>query len=107
MVISPARSKAIAIVSGVWMSVPVAASCGVGAGSKVNWSAALWALVPFAAVTVISIMPAGEVGGIAVIDVSETTVNEVASEPPKCTAVAPVKFVPVMVTAELVPAGIE
>ena len=107
MVISPARSKAIAIVSGVWMSVPVAASCGVGAGSKVNWSAALWALVPFAAVTVTSTVPTVEGGAVAVIDPSEFTVNEVASVVPKCTALAPVKFVPVMVTAELVPAGIE
>ncbi len=36
--------------------------------------------------------------GVAVIDVALTTVNEVAAVPPKLTAVAPVKLVPVMVT---------
>jgi hypothetical protein len=34
----------------------------------------------------------------AVMLVAETTVNEVAAVPPKVTAVAPVKFVPVIVT---------
>ena len=34
----------------------------------------------------------------AVMLVAETTLNDVAAVPPKLTAVAPVKFVPVMVT---------
>ena len=40
----------------------------------------------------------------AVILVGETTVNDVAGVPPKLTAVAPVKFVPVIVTIAVVPA---
>jgi hypothetical protein len=41
-----------------------------------------------------------------VILVALTTVNEVAAVPPKLTAVAPVKFVPVIVTVCPVPAEI-
>ena len=68
-----------------------------GAARKVNWSAALAALVPPEFVTVTSTvpLPAGEV---AVIDVALLTVNEVAAEPPNCTAVARIKLLPVMVT---------
>ena len=80
------------------MSVPVTPRCGVGAGSKVNWSAALVALVPPTVVTVISTVPAVEGGDVAVIDPSEFTVNEVAATPPKSTAEAPVNPVPVIVT---------
>ena len=39
----------------------------------------------------------------AVMLVAETTLNDVAAVPPKLTAVAPVKLVPVMIT--LVPIG--
>ena len=38
-------------------------------------------------------------GAVAVIWVAELTVNPVAADPPKVTAVAPEKFVPVMITA--------
>jgi hypothetical protein len=41
-------------------------------------------------------LPAGE---LAVIVVALTTVTPVADDPPNTTAVAPVKLVPVMVTA--------
>jgi len=40
----------------------------------------------------------------AVMLVAETTVKEVAAVPPKLTAVAPVKLVPVIVTVVLLPA---
>ncbi len=42
----------------------------------------------------------------AVMLVALTTVNEVAAVPPKLTAVAPVKFVPVIVTVCPVPAEV-
>ena len=69
----------------------------VGAARKVNWSAELAALVPPKFVTVTSTvpLPAGEV---AAIDVALLTVNEVAAEPPNCTAVARMKLLPVMIT---------
>ena len=47
--------------------------------------------------------PVAPIPTTAVILVAELTVNEVAATPPKLTAVAPVKFVPVIVTD--VPAG--
>src|SRR6202020_1587492 len=43
--------------------------------------------------------PAGSGGGMAVICVGVSYVNEVAGVPPKSTAVTPVKYVPVIVTA--------
>lgn len=60
-------------------------------------------------------MPPGEVtetlplvpaATTAVIEVELTTVYEVAAVPPKLTAVAPVKLVPVMVTVVPVPAEV-
>ena len=53
-------------------------------------------LTPFEFATVISTvpLPAGET---AIIDAGLLTVNEVAGVAPNLTAVAPVKFVPVMV----------
>jgi hypothetical protein len=65
----------------------------------VYWSAAPVALVPPGVVTVTSTavpdVPAGEV---AVMVVALLTLND-AAVAPKLTAVAPVKFVPVMVTS--------
>ena len=59
--------------------------------------------MPTGVVTVTFTVPAAPAGAVAVIEVEETTVKLVAGFPePKSTAVAPVKFVPVMVT--LVPA---
>jgi hypothetical protein len=63
----------------------------------VNWSAADVALVPPGVVTVTSTVPA-PAGEVAVICVALFTVNVVAPVAPNFTAVAPVKFVPVMVT---------
>jgi len=55
------------------------------------------ALVPPAVITVTSTVPVpGAV--VAVIEVALLTVNDAAAIPPKFTFVAPVKFVPVMVT---------
>jgi hypothetical protein len=62
------------------------------------------ALSPNPAGVVTRILPvAAPAGTVAVTCVAEFTVNGVAATPPKLTAVAPVKFVPVIVTT--VPAG--
>ena len=55
------------------------------------------ALVPPAVVTVTSTVPV-PAGEVAVIWFALMTVNEAAALPPNLTAVAPEKFVPVMVT---------
>jgi hypothetical protein len=75
----------------------------VGAETKVNWSAVLVALVPPTVVTVMSTVPAGSAGEVAVIWVALSTVKLEASVEPNFTAVAFVKPVPVIVT-ELPPA---
>ena len=62
-----------------------------------NWSAADVADVPPVVVTLMSTVPVPG-GEVAVIDVAELTVKPAAAVPPKVTAVAPVKLVPVMVT---------
>ena len=49
-------------------------------------------------VTLISTVPAACEGEVAVIVVSLTTENPAAATVPKVTALAPVKFVPVIVT---------
>jgi len=64
----------------------------------VYWSLAEVALVPPAVVTVMSIVPALPAGVVAVIDVALFTVKLVAFVAPNFTAVAPVKFVPVIAT---------
>ena len=69
----------------------------------INVNPALLAM-PFAVVTLT--LPVAPVPTTAVILVALTTVNEVAEVPPKLTAVAPVKFVPVIVTVCPVPAEI-
>ena len=68
-----------------------------------NWSAALVTLVATGVVTVTSTLPADPAGEVAAISVPETT-EYVAAARPKSTALAPVKPVPVMVTA-VPPAG--
>ena len=60
--------------------------------------------VPPAVTTVTSTTPV-PAGLVAVIWVSETTVNAAAWVPPKFTAVAPVKLAPVIVTC-VPPAGV-
>ena len=52
--------------------------------------------IPFGVVTLT--LPVAPVPTTAVIVVALTTVNEAAAVPPKLTAVAPVKLVPVIVT---------
>lgn len=44
-------------------------------------------------------------GAVQVIWVGLTTMMLVAAEPPKVTPVAPMKFVPAMVTLEVLPSG--
>ena len=62
------------------------------------WFEAPVALVPPVVVTVTFTPPAVPAGAIAVICVALFTTNPVAGVPPKLTAVAPVKSVPVSVT---------
>ena len=59
--------------------------------------------VPFGVVTVIA-PEAPDAVGAAVMPVAETTVKDAAGTPPKLTAVAPVKFVPLIVTTSPAPA---
>ena len=67
-----------------------------GAGvADINENPTLLAM-PFDVVTLT--LPVAPAPTTAVILVALTTVNEVAEVPPKLTAVAPVKFVPVRVT---------
>jgi len=60
--------------------------------------------VPPGAVTVTSTAPAVCAGEVAVMLVADTTVNDEAAVEPNDTPVAPVKFVPVIVT--LVPPAV-
>ena len=69
----------------------------------INVNPALLAM-PFAVVTLT--LPVAPAPTTAVMLVALTTVNEVAAVPPRLTAVAPVKFVPVIVTVCPVPAEI-
>ena len=78
--------------------VPLAADVGVkelitGAGINVNPESVA---VPPGVVTLT--LPLVPLATTAVMDVALTTLNEVAAVPPKLTAVAPVKLVPVIVT---------
>ncbi len=65
---------------------------------NVKWSADPVAEMPFPVVIVTSTVPANSKGLIAVIEVSEFKVNNNAGTVPNRTWLAPVKFVPVMVT---------
>ena len=58
------------------------------------------ALVPPGVVTRTLAVPAAPAGVVQVMEVALTTVTLVAAAPPMVTPVAPVKFVPVMVTLE-------
>jgi hypothetical protein len=77
----------------------------VGSAMNVNWSAGEVAEVPPAVVTVTSTVPTASAGEVVVISVSETTVNDAAGVAPKWTDVAPVKWVPVIVTGVPPPLG--
>ena len=72
----------------------------VRVGAATNVKPGLVAVPPG---VVIEILPLAPLATTAVILVADTTLNEVAVVPPKLTAVAPVKLVPVIVTA--VPTG--
>ena len=77
--------------------VPVTALVGVkevmvGVGININPA---FVAIPPAVVTLT--FPDAPVPTVAVMPVEELTVNDVAATPPKLTAVAPVKFVPVIV----------
>lgn len=65
----------------------------------------LAALVPYGVVTETLAAPAAPAGATAVIEVALLTVKLVAAVPPNMTAVAPVRFVPVIVTP--VPPAVE
>ena len=65
---------------------------------KISPQESVLELVPSGVVTVTATSPALPGGLVAVIDVELLTVKEVALLEPKSTAVAPLKFVPVMVT---------
>ena len=69
-----------------------------------KWSPATVAEVPLGVVTVTSTWPADPADETAVTEVAEFTTTPVAAFAPKCTAVAPVRLVPVMVT--LVPPAV-
>jgi hypothetical protein len=69
----------------------------VGSAANLKWSAGEVAEVPPAVVTVTSTVAAAWAGEVVVILELETAVKETAVVP-KCTAVAPVKWVPVIVT---------
>ncbi len=78
---------------------------GAGGAVKVNWSAGLVALVPPAALTVTSTVPADSAGEVTVIEVVELTTTPVPATVPNFTPVTPLKPVPVMVT--LVPPAVD
>jgi hypothetical protein len=68
-------------------------------GVSLKWSFVEIALVPDGTVTVTSTVAAVCAGDTAVIEVDEFTVKLLAAVAPNMTALAPVKFVPVIVTA--------
>lgn len=87
----------------IFTVVPPAAGPLVGVtlvtvGMNLKWSLVVVTLVATLVVTVTSTTPAVSAGAFAVIVVDEVTVNDDVLTPPKCTAVAPVKPVPVIVT---------
>ena len=70
------------------------------------WSAAVVALVPPGVVTVTSTAPASAAAGaVAVILVALTTVTPLAAVAPNLTALARLRFVPVIVTVVPPPSG--
>ena len=64
-----------------------------------NWLAAPPLVAPPGVVTWILTAPALPAGAVTVIDVAETTEKVVAAVAPNVTAVAPLRLLPVMVTA--------
>ena len=78
---------------------PVPVVSGTPGPQLVYLNNVLAALVPLGVVIKTLTSPAACAGVVAVKDVSDTTVILVAAVPPKLTAVAPVKLLPVNVTA--------
>lgn len=74
----------------------------LGATSKLNRSPALVPDVPPGVVTVTSTVPCASAGETAVIRVVESTTKLVASVPPKATALAPLRPVP-LISTEVTP----
>ena len=70
----------------------------VGNAAKVYWSADDFADVPPRVVMVMSTDPAEQPGAVAVIELALLTVYKVAAVVPNFTVVAPLMFIPVMVT---------
>jgi hypothetical protein len=79
------------------LALEVTAVVVVGSSNR-KWSALDVADVPLGVVTVTSMVPEASAGATAVIAVSDTIVKLVAAVAPNVTALAPVKFVPVIVT---------
>ncbi len=82
------------MISMMWGVPPATGAAAV----KVNLSAELVAEVPPGVVTVMSVCQAGSAGEVAVRELAEPTVKEVAAVAPNMTAVAPVRLVPVITT---------
>jgi hypothetical protein len=104
--VAPVKLEPV-IVTSVPPAVPPAVGempVTAGAATYVNLSAAPAELVPPGVVTSTSTVP-DPVGDFAVIDVLFVTDRFVADPDPKATLVAPVKFVPVIVTVVPLPRG--
>ena len=98
--------KFVPVILTTWPVLPEVGVKDVIAGAGVadiNVNPALLAM-PFDVVTLT--LPVAPAPTTAVILVALTTANEVAAAPPKLTADAPVKFVPVIVTVCPVPAEV-
>ena len=83
-------------------TAPLAGERFVIVGADINVNELVEVAVPPGVVT--KIVPVDPLATTAVILVALTTTNDVAAVPPKLTAVAPVKFVPVIVTVAPAPA---
>ena len=78
--------------------LPVAGLTLVTVGGATYVKSVFAAFTPPGVVTRMLAVPAGRDGVVQVIVVESTTTRFEADDPPKVTAVAPVKFVPVIVT---------
>jgi hypothetical protein len=76
----------------------MAVIAGTVAADTVKWSAEPVDDVPALVTTVMSTVPAASGGDVAMICVSDSTVNAAAAVLPKFTPAAPVKLLPVIVT---------
>ena len=106
--VAPVRSVPVIVTDVLPVVAPevgeIPVSVGVGT-TKVNFELAPTDVVPPGVVTTTSTTPADPTGLVAVIKLSLLTVKLAASTPPNDTAVAPVRFDPVIVT--IVPPNVE